>query len=193
MAAKKSSARSDSAGPRRTAGKKRPSPAAGTDAPQTNELAKRNQNKEALRESEERYRTLFEQASDSIVVVDAKTGAILEFNQAAHENLGYTREEFEKLTLADVEAIESPEEVLRHTRKIVNTGGDNFETKQRTKTGEIRDIDVRTRVISIGGRDFIQSVFRDLTEQNRAKRMLEKAHAELERRVKQRTAELQKV
>jgi PAS domain-containing protein len=47
-----------------------------------------------LEQSEERYRTLFKLAADSILLIDPKTSEILEFNDSAHKNLGYTREEF---------------------------------------------------------------------------------------------------
>jgi PAS domain S-box-containing protein len=121
----------------------------------------------ALAESEQRYRALFEQAPDSIVLVDTQRGALVEFNDRACENLGYTRAEFQNLTVADVEVIESSEEVVAHTRKIVRQGGDTFVTKHRTKTGEIRDVVVTCRAVSIGGQDFSLSTWRDVTERKR--------------------------
>ncbi len=50
------------------------------------EIVVRKRMENALRESEERYRTVFEQAADSVVVVDADTGEIVEFNDLAHTN-----------------------------------------------------------------------------------------------------------
>ena len=58
------------------------------------DITKRKRAEEALRESEERYRAIFEQAADSILLVDAQTGAFADFNDSACRNLGYTREEF---------------------------------------------------------------------------------------------------
>ena len=129
--------------------------------------------KETLRVSEERYRTIFDQAADSIMVIDAENGALVEFNEKAHTKLGYTRKEFEKLKTPDFEAIESSEEVARHIEKIIKVGGDTFETKHRTKAGEIRDIQVSSRAISIQGKDFVQSIGRDITELKRAEKALE--------------------
>jgi PAS domain-containing protein len=54
----------------------------------------RKQAEQNQRASEERYRTLFKLAADSILLIDPKTSEILEFNDSAHKNLGYTREEF---------------------------------------------------------------------------------------------------
>ena len=127
---------------------------------------------EALKESEERYRSLFEQAPDSVILIDLETGDFVAFNDRAHKNLGYTRMEFQRLRIQDFEVIESPEEVSAHIQKIVKEGGDVFETKQRTKRGEIRDILVSARPISAHGKTFIQTIFRDITEQKRAEKKL---------------------
>lgn len=127
---------------------------------------------EALQKSEERYRAIFGQAADSIVLIDAETGALVEFNDRAHENLGYTRQEFEKLTLPNFEVVESAQEVERHMKTIIKKGTDTFETKHRTKSGEIRNIRVSSRAVSIGGRNFIQSLWFDITEQKKAEQKI---------------------
>ena len=131
------------------------------------DITERKRAHEALRGGEERYRAIFEQAADSILLVDLQ-GRILEFNDRAHENLGYTREEFQELKLADIEAIESSEEVEAHIRKVVREGPDTFETKHRTKSGEIRDIVVRTRHIDIGGEGYLLPVWHDITDRKLA-------------------------
>jgi PAS domain-containing protein len=74
---------------------------------------------QTLREPGERYRTIFELAADSIVLIDEETGELVEFNKRAHENLGFTREEFQKLKIPDFEIIEDAEEVAKHIKKIV--------------------------------------------------------------------------
>lgn len=130
---------------------------------------------EALKESEERYRSFFEQAPDSVILFDAHTGDFAAFNDRAHKNLGYTRKEFQRLRIQDFELIESPEEVSAHIQKIVNEGGGVFETKQRTKSGEIRDILVSARPISAHGKTFIQAIWRDITGQKRAGEILRKS------------------
>ena len=141
------------------------------------EIAERKRTEEALRESEERYRAIFEQAPDSVVLIDGETGALVEFNDRAHENLGYTRQEFEKLKIPDFEVIESAEEVAKHIEKIITEGADTFETKHRTKGGEMRDILVSSRAISIRGRGFVQSMWSDITESKRAVEALRESEA----------------
>ena len=135
---------------------------------------------DALRVSEERYRTIFDQAADSIVLIDTETDNLVEFNERTHESLGYTRKEFEKLRISDVEVVESPEEVSKHMEKIIKVGTDRFETKHRTKSGEIRDIQVSSRAVSVQGKVFIQGIWRDITELRRSEDALIHANAQME-------------
>jgi len=128
------------------------------------EIADRKKAEEALHESEDKYRAIFAQAADSIVLIDPENGALVDFNDRAHDSLGYTREELQKLKIPDFEAIESAEKVREHIEKIIRQGGDTFETKHRTKSGKIRDVLASSRVISIGGKDFVQSIWRDITD-----------------------------
>ena len=154
------------------------------------EIGERKRVEEALRESEEKFRAIFEQAEDSILLIDVETGTLAEFNNSAHESLCYTREEFQKLRIPDFEVVESAEEVAMHLKNVVRDGYHLFETRHRRKTGEIRDILVSTRAISIQGRDFVLSLWRDITERKRAEAALVEYQLHLEELVEERTAEL---
>ena len=141
------------------------------------ELAEREQAQEGRRESEERYRALFEQSAGSVVLIDAETGELVEFNDAAHQSLGYTREEFAKLRLPDFEVIESQEEVAAHIATIAKQGADTFETQHRTKDGRIRDVRIASRAIQLHGRAFIQSIWHDITESKQSQKVLQESEA----------------
>jgi len=134
-----------------------------------------------LRESEELFRAVFEQAADSIVLIDTETGALVEFNDKAHNNLGYTREEFQGLKIRDFEAIESDAEVSQHIKSIVTEGAAVFETKHRTKGGEVRDILVKVRPISIRGKNFLISMWDDITDRKQAEDQKRNLQEKLER------------
>jgi PAS domain S-box-containing protein len=118
----------------------------------------------ALRESEERFRAVFEQAVDSIVLVDAGTGNILEFNDSAHINLHYTRKEFHKLNIEDVDANTDPDEFQNHLRHVKQNGFDNYESRHKTKNGNFRDVLVSTREIYLRDKTLYLSIWRDVTE-----------------------------
>ena len=67
-------------------------------------------------ESELKYRALFEQSPDGILLLDQE-GHILDFNTSAHVQLGYTREEFAKLRIADLDPVETPDEIKSNDRE----------------------------------------------------------------------------
>ncbi|MHC4455617.1 MAG: PAS domain-containing sensor histidine kinase [Planctomycetota bacterium] len=118
----------------------------------------------ALSESEKKYRTLFEQAGDSIVIIDPETRGLLEFNDMAHESLGYTREEFEKIKISDFEFYENEQEVKKRAKKVLMKELDTFEAKHRTKSGEIRDLHISNKAVTIYGGTFLLSIWRDITD-----------------------------
>ena len=128
--------------------------------------------RDALQESEERYRTLFEQSTDSIIIIDVDSGELLELNEKAYKSLGYTRDEFKKIFLSDIEVVESHEEISAHIKKIKNESIDIFETKHKTKAGDIRDILVKVKSITISGKEYIQCILNDITERKRIEEAL---------------------
>ena len=128
------------------------------------DITDRKQDEQKLREAEKRYHALFNQAPLGVLVIDPQTAKPVEFNDLAHTQLGYSREEFSKLCVSDFEAKEKPDEIHAHLAKMVREGGDEFETKHRTKNGEIRNILVNTRAVELAGKPFLYCVFRDITE-----------------------------
>jgi PAS domain S-box-containing protein len=127
------------------------------------EIRERRRFEVSLRESEIRYRTLFEQMPDAVLLVDAETGLIVDFNDKAHQSLGYTREEFRTLRICDIDRIESEPEVLRHIAKVRSQGSDLFDTEHATRDGGIRHIRVHSTAVRIESGEYIQSIFTDIT------------------------------
>ena len=115
----------------------------------------------------QRRRALFDQSPVGIVVVDPQTGKFLDFNAMAHEQLGYSRAEFSRLTLADVEAMQTPADMQRVIAEALRREAADFETQHRTRQGELRDIHVRASVVEVQGQRLFQSVWRDITERKR--------------------------
>lgn len=143
-------------------------------------------------EAELRFRAIFEQAPYGIVIIDTN-GKLLEFNEAAHRDLGYSKEEFAKLSLSDIDPYQSPEEIQDSMRKVLEKGEAEFEVRHRTKAGYIRDVNVITRVVNLSGSRVFQTIWHDVTERRQAEKTLSKYSEHLERLVQERTAELAKV
>lgn len=135
-------------------------------------LNNRKEIEKKLREAEKRYRALFDKAPLGILIIDSD-GTAVEFNHEAHRQLGYSREEFRKLTVSDYENLETSEEINARMKKILEEGKDEFETKHRTKTGEIRDIVNTVQVIQLNGKKFFHVITRDVTEYKKAEKMLQ--------------------
>jgi len=132
------------------------------------DITERRRSEEALRESEAKYRAIFENATESIILVDPETTEVVEFNDMAHKALGYTRAEFQKIRIQDFEASESVAEITKHTDKVLEQGFDSFRTKHRTKDGQIQDVRASLRTVSIREKVFVLSMWTDITEQIRA-------------------------
>jgi PAS domain S-box-containing protein len=137
------------------------------------DITERKRAENALQESKVRYQTLFEQSPDGVVILNPETAQPLEFNDQVCRQLGYTRDEFSKLTLADIEVVETPEESVGHIQNIMRHGRDDFETRHRTKQGEIRDIYVTAQFITVGGNSIYHCIWRDITERKRADEQLQ--------------------
>ena len=137
------------------------------------DITDRTRSEQALRESEDRYRAIFGQAIDSVVLLDRDTGAILEFNDAAHQDLGYTREEFEKLSLADIGVAKTPDEIRKHMKDVAAGQNATLKTKHRRKDGEIRDVQVSSGAVIVRSKMLLLSIWRDVTDAKRSHERIE--------------------
>ena len=113
------------------------------------------------------YRTLFEQSADGIVLIDTGGNVVL-FNKAAHSQVGYTREEFEGIHLSRLTLSGSREEIQAKAQEIIRAGKAEFKVKRKTKEGDIKDVHVITQSINLSGKTYFHSIWRDITEQNKA-------------------------
>ncbi len=132
------------------------------------DITERKRAEEQLERESVRRRTLFDQSPDGILVIDTQTTRFLEFNTAAHSQLGYTREEFAKLSIIDIEVEETAEQVRKHIAQVIREGKADFETRQRTRQGEIRNVHVTAQIVDVMGHPVYQCTWRDITERKRA-------------------------
>jgi PAS domain S-box-containing protein len=128
------------------------------------DLSERKKSDLKTKEAEQRYHALFNQSPLGVLIVDPKTTGFIEFNDVAHQQLGYSREEFEKLTLLDIEAKESEDEVKSHIAKMLKDGREEFETEHQTKDCSIKNILVSTRAIEVKNKKLLHCIFHDITE-----------------------------
>jgi len=132
-----------------------------------------------LQDSETLYRTLFEQSPDGIQLTDPFTLRALYFNSAMHQLLGYSRDEYAQLQVADYEAVDAPDTITARVKLLMDTGKATFESVYRTKQDALRNVHVSLRAITISGQPRIMAIVRDITERKK----LEIERMEMERRL----------
>jgi len=142
-------------------------------------MVKRKKAENALRESEERFRILFEKAPDAIFI-ESLSDHILDANAAASQMLGYSREEFMSMTVADLQAPEVRGEAGSVIRKEL-TQGNFFEGLDICKDGTIVPVEVHNRQIRIQGQDLVLSVVRDISQRKRIEDKLRENEEKLAR------------
>ncbi|MGH7494810.1 MAG: sigma-54 interaction domain-containing protein [bacterium] len=149
------------------------------------------QTEEALRESEERYRQLVEQAGDAIFVSD-ELGRIIDANQLACESLGYARAELLQMFIWQLNPQRwTPETVGKVMQQLAPGNAHTFESFHLRKDGSRLPVEIRVGKFRAGGRWLYLDIARDVTERKRAEAALQAANEKLEQRVAERTAELQ--
>jgi two-component system, cell cycle sensor histidine kinase and response regulator CckA len=122
-----------------------------------------------------RYRLLFERSPYGIVIVDPATMRFVEFNETAHRQLGYSREEFAGLSIPEIEVMETPEETLKRIGNVMRTGRDDFETMHRTRQGEKRNVHVTAQATDISGHTVYHCVWSDITGRKQAEKALKES------------------
>ncbi|MCL5104729.1 MAG: PAS domain S-box protein [Armatimonadetes bacterium] len=137
-------------------------------------IAERQRIEDRLEESEELYRTLFERSPSGVLLFDPDTARPILFNDVAHRQLGYSREEFAQMSIFDYQALETPEETREHIKQVLEEGSYQFETRHRAKDGSIRDMVVGGKVIDLRGRIVILGIERDITDVKQAEERLRK-------------------
>jgi PAS domain S-box-containing protein len=135
------------------------------------DITERKAAERVLRDSEALYRSLFTLAPGGVIMTD-EGGRILAFNDRAAAQLGYDREEFARLSLADIEAGDAPDEAEGRTLRALAGGVEHFEARHRTRQGELRDVLVRSRTLEVEGQRRILWVLADITEQKETERRL---------------------
>ncbi len=123
-----------------------------------------------LQNSEKMYTNIIQTAKDAFCIVRERGARFIEVNDSMCEMLGYSREELLGMSIADVEAAESPEDVESHVKNLTDTGYEQFETRHRRKNGAIIDVEVSTQFLRDEGR-FI-SFIRDISERKQAEEAL---------------------
>ena len=133
----------------------------------------RRRSEVASRESEEKYRALFELASDAILTVLPPEGEVVGANLAAVQMLGYSKEELEGLTGQQIIAPERLEVTNNQWEtQVEDKGYFRLETIWVSKDGARVPVEVSGRPLEIGGKAQFQLIGRDIAKRSQAEEKL---------------------
>jgi PAS domain S-box-containing protein len=140
------------------------------------DITERKKVDEALRESEKKYRALFEGVAEGLIVADIQTKEFKYANPAICRMLGYTEDELKQMSVADIH----PKEELEHVISEFEAQARGDKTLAENlpclrKDGRIVYADISTTKVTIGGREYNAGCFIDTTERKRAEEALKES------------------
>ncbi len=119
--------------------------------------------KAALLKRETIYAAIVGHARDALALVDPRTLRFVEFNRAAHANLGYSREEFAPLTVDQLDAALNRQQRERALERMQTPAGATVETRLRKRDGTLCDVRASARPVTLGGQVFLATTWTDVT------------------------------
>ncbi len=117
----------------------------------------------ALRESEKRFRDMFEKHTAIMYLADPETLAILEANQAACNFYGYTKEEFKTLNIADINVLPL-NKIKAELEQGFTDNRTSFIFKHQLKNRELIDVEIHSTPITVQEKRIYFSIIHDITK-----------------------------
>jgi PAS domain S-box-containing protein len=130
----------------------------------------------ALIDSEEKYRQLFNNATDIIILHRYNemnnSSVIIDVNEAACSGLGYTKEELTKRSLHDIRSDEMKEKLAETYHNLLTRGHYVYDTAHVSKDGRRIPVEVSSQLFELNGAKVILSICRDITDRLNAERLI---------------------
>ena len=133
---------------------------------ETDQKLENRKHVEALRQSEARYRDILHAATDGFWLADIDN-RLMEVNESYCRMSGYSEQELLSMTIADLEANMTSDDVIKQTEQIVAQGDARFTSRHRRKDGTIFDVEVSVKYLQIDDGKMVVFI-RDITERRQA-------------------------
>ena len=130
----------------------------------------------ALRESEERYRSIFRNNHAVMLIIDPDNGYIVDVNAAAAEFYGWSEEELKSMNISEINIL-PPEEIKSKMNEVFRHGMDHLFFKHKTADRSVKNVEVYTGKVTFGGKHLLYSIVHDITPRvmaQKEKELLEK-------------------
>ncbi|MFO7526708.1 MAG: PAS domain-containing sensor histidine kinase [Ignavibacteriaceae bacterium] len=136
-----------------------------------------------LRESEYKYKLIFNNANDAVFVTqlskDKTYGDFIEVNDIACRHLGYSREEFLKLSPSAIISPDSINEFNANMERLIEEQHIIFETVHKAKDKKLIPVEVNSHLFQFNNRSTVLSVARNIAERKKSQAVLEKSKRNL--------------
>ncbi|MBW1717919.1 MAG: PAS domain S-box protein, partial [Deltaproteobacteria bacterium] len=140
------------------------------------DITERKRAEEKLQESEQRFRAIFDNAMDGILLADPENKKFYIGNKAICQMLGYSLEEVRNLGVMDIHPEKElpyvTEQFERQARKEITLAKD---IPVKRKDGSVFYADVNSSLVTLAGKAYLLGIFRDITERKRAEEALQKS------------------
>jgi PAS domain S-box-containing protein len=143
------------------------------------DISELKQTEEALRESEERYKSLFKNNHSVMLLIDPENADIVDANPAAVSFYGWSYEELTCKKITNIDMF-TEKKVFQEMEKAKKEQRRHFYFQNRLRSGEIRDVEVYSGPIKVYGRELLYSIIYDITKRKQAELSLIERRKELE-------------
>lgn len=124
------------------------------------DISERKEYEELLEEREKRYRRVFEKHSAPMLLIEPDSGGIVNANEAASDLYGYTHDEITSMEIDEINTL-SEKEVERRRAEAEKEERDTFVFPHRTKSGEVKSVEVNSVPIETERGTLLFSILRD--------------------------------
>jgi PAS domain S-box-containing protein len=146
----------------------------------TSRVIHTSRTEEALRKSEERYKSLFKANIDGILIADPTTKKFRYANPAICRMLGYSEEELTQMGVADIHPKDSLEQVSAEFEALASGAKINAEVPCVRKDGQVISVSINVSTVTIDQTEYLMGIFRDITDRKKAEQAFEKLNKDLE-------------
>ena len=135
------------------------------------DISERKRAEEALRESEERYSSLFKNNHSVMLLIDPESADIVDANPAACSFYGWSQEELTSMKITDINMLPN-EQTFQEIEQAKSESRYHFFFRHRLANEEIRDVEVYSGPIRLHGKELLYSIIHDISERKRAEQEL---------------------
>jgi len=143
------------------------------------DITERKQAEAARRESEQRYKSMFENNHAVMLIIDPESGDVVDANPAAAAYYEYSREQLKTMKVWEINTL-GPEQLRQEMKQAGARNRRQFFFRHRLASGEERDVEVFAGPIIMQGRQLLYSIVHDITERKSAEQRLNRTMESLE-------------